>query len=72
MKKVDVYEIIIKTFGLIFLYEGVSRLEYLITTIISIYQLQSAKGDAAFSSVIVLPNLWRPILFFLFQNKQTN
>ena len=54
MKKVDVYEIIFKTFGLIFLYEGVSRLEYLITTIISIYQLQSAKGDAAFSSFIAI------------------
>lgn len=54
MKKVDVYEIIIKTFGLIFLYEGVFRLEYLITTIISIYQLQSAKGDAAFSSFIAI------------------
>ena len=54
MKKVDVYEIIIKTFGLIFLYEGVSSLEYLITNIISIYQLQSAKGDAAFSSFIAI------------------
>lgn len=54
MKKVDIYEILIKTFGLLFLYEGVSRLEYLITTIISIYQLQSTKGDAAFSSFIAI------------------
>lgn len=48
MKKVDVYEIIIKTFGLLFLFTGVFRLEYLITTLISLYQIQDMNFDGEF------------------------
>lgn len=64
MKKVDIYEILIKTFGLIFLFQGLSRLEYLITTIVSIYQFQNIKGDAAFSSFIAIDTTSIAVIFY--------
>lgn len=40
MKKVDIYEILIKTFGLLFLFTGVFHLEDLITTLSVLFQYQ--------------------------------
>lgn len=48
MKKVDVYEILIKTFGLLFLFTGAFRLEYLITMLISLYHMQGMKFTSEF------------------------
>jgi len=40
MKKVDVYEILIKTFGMLFLFTGVFHLEDLITTLSMLFQFE--------------------------------